>query len=835
MRRGAIALALFAGPLWESKGRFVLSLAAIALGVALGYAVQLVNQSAINEFTQAVQALSGSADLQVVGPRAGFDEREYPRLARLPEVAVASPVVEVDARLAGRRESLRVLGLDVFRAALVQPALVATDAADALDTLRPDAIFLSPAAAERLRAGAGDELRFQSGLGEAAFRVAGILRGAPGRVAFADIAGVQAAFDRLGRLSRVELRVRPGADVAALRARLAAGLPAGVRVERPDAAVERGASLSRSYRVNLNVLALVALFTGGLLVFSTQALAIVRRRAHLALLRTLGVTRRALVAGLLGEALAVGALGAGLGLLVGYALAQAIVRVAGVDLGAGLFRGVEPALGFDGVGAGVFFVLGVAVALAGSLVPALEAGRAAPAAALKAGDEQRPFERLTPVWPGLAVIAAGAAGSALPPVAGLPVFGYVAIGLILIGAIMLMPRAAVAFFGLVRTPPAPALRLAVAQLRGAPGQSMLSLATIVAAVSLLVSMTIMVASFRASLGTWLDQVLPADLYFRTTGAGDSGFLRPADQAAIARVPGVRRVEFIRAQNLLLAGDRPPVTLLARAVDPADPARALPIVGRVIVPAAGAPPPVWVSEPVADVYGFVPGRVVELPLGGRAERFTVAGVWRDYARTQGTVVIERDRYVALTGDRDANDGAVWLAGGADAGAVRDALRSGVSGGEHLDIAAPGEIRARSLRAFDRTFAVTYALELAALVIGLTGLSASFGALVLARRREFGMLRHVGMTRRQIGAMLAAEGMLVGALGLAVGLAAGFVISLVLIHVVNRQSFHWTMELAVPWLPLAAFCATLLAAAALTALFSARAAMADAAARAVKDDW
>ncbi|MFO1364839.1 MAG: FtsX-like permease family protein, partial [Burkholderiales bacterium] len=560
MRRGAIALALFAGPLWESKGRFVLSLAAIALGVALGYAVQLVNQSAINEFTQAVQALSGSADLQVVGPRAGFDEREYPRLARLPEVAVASPVVEVDARLAGRRESLRVLGLDVFRAALVQPALVATDAADALDTLRPDAIFLSPAAAEWLRAGAGDELRFQSGLGEAAFRVAGILRGAPGRVAFADIAGVQAAFDRLGRLSRVELRVRPGADVAALRARLAAGLPAGVRVERPDAAVERGASLSRSYRVNLNVLALVALFTGGLLVFSTQALAIVRRRAHLALLRTLGVTRRALVAGLLGEALAVGALGAGLGLLVGYALAQAIVRVAGVDLGAGLFRGVEPALGFDGVGAGVFFVLGVAVALAGSLVPALEAGRAAPAAALKAGDEQRPFERLTPVWPGLAVIAAGAAGSALPPVAGLPVFGYVAIGLILIGAIMLMPRAAVAFFGLVRTPPAPALRLAVAQLRGAPGQSMLSLATIVAAVSLLVSMTIMVASFRASLGTWLDQVLPADLYFRTTGAGDSGFLRPADQAAIARVPGVRRVEFIRAQNLLLAGDRPPVTL-----------------------------------------------------------------------------------------------------------------------------------------------------------------------------------------------------------------------------------------------------------------------------------
>jgi putative ABC transport system permease protein len=833
--RTALALALFAGPLWQSKGRFVLSLAAIALGVALGFAVQLVNQSAINEFTQAVQTLSGSADLQIVGPRAGFDEREYPRIARLPEVAVASPVVEVDARVIGRRESLRVLGLDVFRAGLVQPELVATDAADSLDTLRPDAIFLSPAAAAWLGVATGDRLRLQVALGETTFRVAGIVRGGQGRVALADIAGVQAAFDRLGRLNRIDLRVRPGVDVGALRARLAAELPAGVQVERPEAGIERGASITRSYRVNLNVLALVALFTGGLLVFSTQALAIVRRRAQLALLRTLGVTRRALVATLLGEGLLVGAIGAALGLAAGYALAQAIVHVTGIDLGAGYFRGVEPALVLDPAAAGLFFVLGVAVALVGSFFPALDAARAAPAAALKAGDEQRAFERLTPVWPGLAVFAAGAAGTALPPVAGLPVFGYVSIALLLIGAIMLMPRAAVAFFGLLRMPRAAGLGLAVAQLRGAPGQSMLSLATIVAAVSLLVSMAIMVASFRASLEAWLDHVLPADVYLRTTGAGDSGFLTPEDQANIARVPGVRRADFVRAQNVLLAGDRPAASLLARSVDPGDPGRLLPLVGAFIVPGPGAPPPVWVTEAMADVYGFTLGRVVEIPIGGRLERFTVAGVWRDYVRSQGAVLMERDRYIALTGDRNANDAALWLAPGVDAGTVKEALRRTVPGGENLDVADPGEIRSRSLQAFDRTFAVTYALELVALVIGLTGLSSSFGALVLARRREFGMLRHVGMTRGQIGAMLAAEGMLVSALGLLVGLALGFLISLILIHVVNRQSFHWTMDVAVPWVPLVIFSAAMLAAASLTALFSARQAMTDDAARAVKDDW
>jgi putative ABC transport system permease protein len=432
-------------------------------------------------------------------------------------------------------------------------------------------------------------------------------------------------------------------------------------------------------------------------------------------------------------------------------------------------------------------------------------------------------------------MALGAAGTLLPPVAGLPVFGYVAIALLLIGAIMLMPRLAVLFFAALRPPRAPALQLAVAQLRGAPGQSMASLATIVASVSLLVSMAIMVASFRSSLDAWLDHVLPADLYLRTTGAGDTGFLTPADQARIAHVPGVRRADFLRAQNVLLSAERAPVSLLARAIDPQNAARLLPLTGDFVVPGPGAPPPIWVSEAAADLYGFAPGRVVELPLAGRLERFTVAGIWRDYVRTWGAVVVPLDAYVRMTGDRNANDAALWLAPGADPGAVKAALRATVPGGENVEMAEPGEIRQRSLQAFDRTFAVTYALELVALAIGLTGLSSSFGALVLARRREFGMLRHVGVTRRQIGTMLAAEGALVSALGLGVGLALGWLISLVLIHVVNRQSFHWTMDLAIPWGPLGAFGAAMLGLASLTALASARQAMADDAAQAVKEDW
>jgi putative ABC transport system permease protein len=337
------------------------------------------------------------------------------------------------------------------------------------------------------------------------------------------------------------------------------------------------------------------------------------------------------------------------------------------------------------------------------------------------------------------------------------------------------------------------------------------------------------------LDAWLERILPADLYVRAASAGETAFLGPEVQRKIAAVPGVRRVEFLREQQLALDPARVRVVLLARAIDRAHATRNLPLIGVPLDVPADAPPPVWVNEAAADLYRLAPGSVITLPLNGRALPFTVAGVWRDYSRPQGAIAMERERYVELTGDATVTNGAIWLAEGADRAAVEAAIRSAILGGERLEMAGPGEIRELSLRIFDRTFAVTYALELAAVVIGLVGLSSSFGALVLARRREFGVLRHLGMTRRQVGGMLATEGLVVSAIGLTVGLALGFVISLILIHVVNRQSFHWGMELSVPWGALGGFAIVVLVLSSLTALASGRRAMDVDVVRAVKDDW
>jgi putative ABC transport system permease protein len=230
-----------------------------------------------------------------------------------------------------------------------------------------------------------------------------------------------------------------------------------------------------------------------------------------------------------------------------------------------------------------------------------------------------------------------------------------------------------------------------------------------------------------------------------------------------------------------------------------------------------------------------GQTVHLPIGNGEQAFTIAGIWRDYARQTGTLIIERDLYVRMTGDRMANDAALWLRRGISAGDAQRAVRARLANSTGIEMATTGEVRAASLALFDRTFAVTYALELAAIAIGLIGVSVSFSAQALARRREFGVLRHIGMTRRQIAVMLGLEGAIMSALGVAFGVATGWAISLILVHVINRQSFHWSMELDLPAIPLAALSIFIVMASALTAVVSARAAMREEVVRAVREDW
>ncbi|HMA31660.1 MAG TPA: FtsX-like permease family protein [Casimicrobiaceae bacterium] len=831
---GTVTRAVAGGGLGKLRGRSLVAVVAIASGVALGYAVELVNRAAIGELVNGLATLSGAADLEVRGPQDGFDEALYPRMAEDRDVAVASPVVEVEATIAGHRRPLPVIGVDAFRAMAINPALVAT-ARDRQDVLRGDALFVSPAAARWLGVRDGDALAVRAGSRDIRLRIAGSAGGAGTlRYGVMDIAAAQRQFDRIGRVTRIDLRLRPGADPTRVIERLGRQLPAGIAIAAPSTSAGASSRLSRAYRVNLDVLALVALFTGGMLVFATQALSLTRRRPQFALLRTLGLTRRRLLVRVVGETALLGVAGSGLGLLVGYVVANFALRHFGADLGAGFFRGGPATVVVEAQPALVMAALGVAAAIAGGAMPAREAARAAPAAALKAQDPDAGWGQWRSHWPGIVAIVLGALAALLPAIGGLPIAGYASIALILVGAIIVLPRIADALLRLIPAPRPVIAMLGMARLRANPGQVAVSAAAMITSVSLMVAMAIMVTSFRQSFDDWLGVMLPADLYLRA-GTADSAVLSARQRTEIAGTPGVARAEFMRVTALLIDPSRPRVALLARDIDPRDPGARLAIVGTTLTPGPDAPAPAWISEAFADSQALVPGATVVLPIAGRGVPFTVAGIWRDYARQQGAIVIERRRYAELTGDDAVNQAAVWLAPGAHATDVDRALEHRLPRDSGVVTITAGDLRRRSLAVFDRTFAVTYALEAAAVAIGLVALSAALVAQTLARRREFGMLRHLGMTRRQISAMLAFEGTLTGAIGTVSGLVLGFAISLILVHVVNRQSFHWGMELHVPWPALGWLSAALIIATSLTGLASARGATREDAVRAVRADW
>ena len=824
--------------------RHALALVAVALGVALAWSVHLINASALAEFAGAVRSAGGEPDLVLRGRKSGLDERVFERAAGDAAVEAASPVIEVEtyARTeGGALLPVRAIGVDALRVGALAAALQPRPAPGVppLAVLDPRRAFVN--APLRAQLGTLGTLELRAGTGWQALEVAGDVAAGGTPLVVVDLAAAQTLFGLAGRLSRIDLRLAPGADRQALLARLA--LPADVTALPPHESEERVETFSRAYRVNLTALALVALFVGAFLVYSVLSLAVAQRTPMFALLGVLGLTpgeRRALV---LAECALLGALGSALGLALGTALAAAALRWLAGDLGGGFFPGIAPTLHWSSAGAALFALLGIASALIGGWRPARAAEALAPAQALKGLGSAA--GAAPPVWPALALLVLGVLLAFVPPLAGLPLAAYGAVAALLFGGVALVPAVVEAMLALVPSPRRALPLLAWRRARWQRATATAAVAGVVSSLGLCVAITVMVTSFRAGVAHWLDIVLPADLYARSAGsaaAAESVWLAPDVAVRAAALPGVARVQATRVRALQLAPGRPAVTLLARPLP--DPAAALPLRAPPL-PARAGMPGVFVSEAVAMLYGAQPGSTLRLPLApdaGRPSHDTadgievyVRGVWRDFARQFGAIAIDAADYRTLTGDARVNDLALWLARGAAADTVTAGLRALLPDRSLLQIVSTQELRQVSLRLFDRSFAVTYYLQAVAIAIGLVGVGASLAAQVLARRKEFGLLAHLGLTRGQVLALVCSEAAAWLAAGTLVGLALGVGLSLVLVFVVNPQSFHWTMDLVLPWMRLAALAQAVMASGLATSALAARGAVAHSALRSVQEDW
>ncbi len=940
---------------------------AVMLGVALAFAVHVINASALDEFARGMRSVAGQADVQVQGrSRPVIDEVLYGRLSRHPDVQSASPVIEIntyallpqsrgDGPLQGSSKlAIRVLGVDALQVAGITPEVLPLPDSDGgrLDVFAPDAVFLNSAArvalippstsnvglgekvpdgvgastastgpSEAIR-GAGAEprafskpggaatssVRLQQGMQWQSLRLAGRIAAGGAPLAVMDVASAQTLFGMLGQLSRVDVQLRPGVDRAAFMAQLQAqpDWPADAVLAEPGQAMARMDNVSRAYRVNLTVLALVALFTGGFLVYSVLALSVTRRAQALALLGVLGLDPRQRWALILLEAGTLGLLGSVLGIALGTGLAMLALRMLGGDLGGGYFSGAMPALQWSGGAALVFGALGVLAALVGAWWPARMAARMAPAQTLKGlGLSAQGSGHASA---GLALLAAGVVLAMLPPIGGVPLAAYISVALILLGGIIALPP----LVGWLLDGVAPLVAhkplalLAVERARRMRAGAAIAVSGVVASLSLAVALTVMVGSFRGSMLQWLDTVLPAALYVRTSGSAGSSehaYFDPQLVQAIRALPGVDRLRPQRSMPLIFDSTRPPVALLVRPLRETQSADAAALATDLPLLAPALPAPtgfmaVYVSEAMVDLYGarvgaelaaLAPALAAQTRSGIDKPRFFVAGVWRDYARQFGTVVIDSRDFALLSDDARVNDLALWLQKGAESGQVEQAIRdmanamaakeastkrpqaqveanAGAPNAEDftppkqsnpladsaptavhqaaaledasaslLEFGSAQEIRSRTMDIFDRSFAVTYWLQAVTIGIGLFGVAASFSAQVLARRKEFGLLLHLGLTRAQVLQVLALEGAAWTTLGAIAGMVLGLAVAAVLVYVVNPQSFHWSMDMQVPLQRLLALAAAVISAGTLTAWLAGRAAAGRDAVMAVKEDW
>ncbi len=809
----------------ERPVRTAMTILGIALGVAVSIAIRTANVEVLRSFEEAVLTVAGRATLQVSGGELGLDERVIARLRNQPDVVSASPVVQQQTQVAEgphRGKVLVVMGLDLLEAAEHRNFRLKTGAGTepTLDPLlEPNAVFIGARLAADWSLSAGDTLDLLAGTSTHRVVVRGVVESGSGvrtaweHLAVMDIAAAQSLLGSVGRLDRIDLVTDPARSVEEVADAIRPLLPPPLVVHRPSHRNEQVGRMVRAFQLNLATLSGVGLLVGLLLVYNTIAYSVVRHRREIGILRAVGFSRPGIMTLFVGEAAAMGLIGGLAGSILGVLLANRLVSLlsrtvsdlyAPVNVAVDTLASLTPALLIEG---GLF---GLVVATLGALAPGWGASRTAPARALAPGEyeDAQAFRAAPLAWFGGGCLALAGLLTWPGPVAGLPVFGYASAFCLLLGLSCLAPLLiyGVGTFMTGRRVSALGV-IAAEQIARAPGRNAITVSALMVGIAMMIGVGIMIQSFRQTVEAWINQTVMADLVVATPGwlTGEESGMQAKRMPLVwmeraAAVPGVAAVDTYR--DLTVEIDGRPVSLVSRDLRlHGERSRYLFVHGDSsgVLSRTVAARGVVISEVLAGRLGLREGSLLTLTTPEGERSFPVIGIFYDYATDGGKLVMDRSLYRTLWDDDTTTVMAVYLAPGADAGAVRQRLADTMGKVGRIVVITNAEIKREILAIFDRTFTVTYALEFIAVVIALLGIVNTLLTSVLERQREMATIRAIGASAGQISRLVLWEGLYLGLLGACLGVVGGVALSFLLIHVINKQSFGWTIHFQFPaWL-------------------------------------
>ncbi len=793
--------------------QYLLCVLGIALGVAMMVSIDLANGSAQRAFGLSTDAVTGRTTHRIVAiAPTGVDESIYSELRRKFNSVPASPVVEgfVLAE-ALDNQPYRLVGLDLFaespfRSYFGEAESRGTGFVQFLTD--PDTVVLSADVAQQAGLELGDQIQLDIAGQRHPVRLVGTIattdrtnRRALSSLIFADIATAQELLGQQGKLSQVDLISTDAPQLEAIRA----SLPTGLKLETAEAQKNAVQQMTAAFELNLTALSLLALVVGMFLIYNTVTFSVIQRRPIFGILRCLGVTQGQIFTLILGEAAIFSVIGSGLGVGLGIVLGRSIVGLITQTINDFYFVVTVQQVTLSNFTIIKGLVIGIAASLFASALPAFEAMNTPPTLILQRSTLEGRVLKLLPKLV-LAWAALTGAGVLLLrwPAAGL-VAAFTGLFAVLLGAALLTPP----LIALILRGVAPLTsqlgilgRLAPRDILRSLSRTSVAVAALMVAVSVIVGVSIMVGSFRGTVVSWLDQTLQADIYVSpptTTANRVIGKLDPAVVEAAKIWPGIakavtyndaevrvieydKQVKLISADGDVSSGKRP-YAWIRPDLKP-DPWNALDrgegvIISEALLLRQG------ITKPPATI-------TLESPQGNQS--FPVLAVFYDYSSDRGTIILDNDLYEPLWQDQGIASLGLFVVPGADTEAIVSQIRSQFKGRQDLSVQSNQTLRQESLIIFDRTFAITNALRLLAVIVAFIGVLSTLMSLQLERTRELGILRSTGMTPRQLAGLTLLETGLMGTMAGVFAMPLGYALAWILIYVINVRSFGWTLQMA-----------------------------------------